>query len=76
MSRRNDSQTMSLFGADETDEKTQEVKGEKLVVVSPKAKTFFTYDEYERFFCGNSAAAGYWWKVQMDNMEETKRIWQ
>lgn len=38
-----------------------------------KPKKHFTYNEYKKIFCGNSAAAEYWWKKDMQRLEEEQR---
>ena len=39
----------------------------------PKPKKHFTYDEYLKIFCGNSAAAGCWWKKDVRGLEEERK---
>lgn len=39
----------------------------------PKTKQHYTYDEYLKIFCGNSAAAEYWWKKDMQRLEEEQK---
>lgn len=39
----------------------------------PKPKKRYTYDEHLKIFCGNSAAAGYWWKKDMQRLEEEQK---
>lgn len=39
----------------------------------PKPKKHFTYDEHLKIFCGNSAAAEYWWERDMQGLEEEQK---
>lgn len=36
----------------------------------PKPKMYYTYEEYQAIHCGNAAAADYWWKKDMQRLEE------
>ena len=38
-----------------------------------QGETFYTYDEYLKIFCGNSDAAEYWWKKEMQRLEEEQK---
>jgi hypothetical protein len=39
----------------------------------PKPKKHYTYDEYRKIFRYNSAAAEYWWKKDMQRLEEEQK---
>lgn len=39
----------------------------------PTSKKHYTYDEYLKIFCGNSDVAEYWWKKDMQRLEEERK---